>query len=159
MNHTRILSICQYWKSHIVVIGIFDYLMKPPNTTDINNLLKRAHSEYTEKRYIVNFKWQGLAYALEVSEIVYLEGYSRHVAFFTPDEKYKCVGKLDEYDMKLAPYGFLRCHQGFLVNMKYIKSIDKDRIKTTTGAFVEMSVRKRQECLQAFNNYLTRYRV
>jgi len=69
------------------VIGIFDYLMKPPNTTDINNLLKRAHSEYTEKRYIVNFKWQGLAYALEVSEIVYLEGYSRHIAFFTPDEE------------------------------------------------------------------------
>jgi DNA-binding LytR/AlgR family response regulator len=140
-------------------IEIFDYLMKPAASDIVHNLLERAYRKYKEQRHIVQLQWQGRSCALEVGSIVYVEGYHRHTVFFTAQEKYECVGKLDEYDAKLTPYGFLRCHQGFLINMKYIQSIEKDRFKTTTGHFVEMSVRRKPECLRSFNNYLTRYRI
>jgi len=140
-------------------IGIYDYLIKPPKANEIHDLLERVYADYIELHHIVNFKWQGQPYALRVNEIVCIEGYSRHVLFHTKNGKYECVGKLDEYEEKLAPYGFLRCHQGFLINMRYIESIEKQTFKTTVGTVVNMSARRRQDCLQAFNNYVVRHQI
>ena len=140
-------------------IEVFDYLIKPAECEVVQRLLNRAYMKYREQHHIINLKWQSHTYALEVNSIVYIEGYNRHAMFFTIKDKYECVGKLDEYEAVLEPYGFLRCHQGFLVNMKYIKSIESDRLMTTTGIAVPMSVRKKQKCLRAFNNYLMRYQI
>lgn len=140
-------------------IEVFDYLIKPPNIKSVRNLLERAHRKYCEQHYVVHFRYEGVSYSLEVTDIVYIEGYNRHIYFNTANVVYKCIGKLNDYDKILTPYGFLRCHQGYLINMKYISSMDNGKIYTTTNKWVEMSFRKKQECLRAYNRYLTRYRV
>jgi DNA-binding LytR/AlgR family response regulator len=135
-------------------IEAFDYLIKPLGEGALISLLTRAFRKYKEQHYIVNLCWQDQVYALAVGEIVYIEGYHRHTVFYTARGKYECVGKLADYESVLFPYGFLRCHQGFLINMHYIKIIEDRHIVTITGATVDISARKKQECLQRFNEYL-----
>ena len=36
---------------------------------------------------------------------------------------YQLYGKLDQIEIKLERYGFLRIHKSFLVNMKHVKRI------------------------------------
>jgi len=141
------------------IIEPFDYIVKPVDDDTINNVLSRALKKYNDQHYIVKVKWKDTTHAIDVSKIVYLEGRRRHVVFVTKDSTHECVGKLDEYERQLAPYGFLRCHIGFLVNMNYIKSIGNNSISTIYNHELLMSARKRQDCLKAFNLFLTKYVV
>ena len=140
-------------------IEVFDYIMKPVNVEVINDVLSRAVKKYRVQHHIIECKTRDETHALTVNEIIYIEGYRRHVVFFTKDVEYECIGKLNEYEEQLVPYGFLRCHQGFLINMNYIKSIEINCIITVNNQRIDMSARKRQECLEAFNTFLTKYRV
>ena len=82
--------------------------------------------KYTDLHKILEVKWQDRTHVLTISEIVYLESNLRHVIFYTSDNSFRTVGKLDLYEQDLSPYGFLRCHQSFLVNMKFIKNIESN---------------------------------
>ena len=137
----------------------FDYILKPIDDGKIADVLRRAVQKLNDQYYIVDFKWQDNTYALRVCDIVYLESNLRHVKFATMHSSYKCVGKLVDFECRLSPYGFVRCHQSFLINMSYIKCIEKDEITTTLGYNIDMSAGRKQECLNAFNNFITKYRV
>ena len=140
-------------------LDIFDYLIKPVESKVVQDVLSRVYKKYREQHHIVNLRWKSASYTLAVSDIVHIEGYNRHTVFYTINAKYECVGSLNEFEAMLTSYGFLRCHQGFLVNMKYIESVEKDNIKITNGLIVPMSVRKKQKCLRTLNHYLTRYQI
>ena len=137
----------------------FEYIIKPFDNEQICEVLCRAIKKHTEQFYIIDFTWQGKSYALKVRDIVYIESNLRHVIFFTTDNEYKSVGKLADYEQRLLPYGFLRCHQSFLINMNYIRSIESKSIKTTLGIEIDMSTRKKRYCLNTFNDYITKFKV
>jgi DNA-binding LytR/AlgR family response regulator len=137
----------------------FDYLLKPLDKKALESTLERALSKYRDQHQLVEVKSQRQIHLLEVKDLVCIERYRRHLIFYTKDTKYEGIGKLDEYEKKLAPYGFLRCHQGFLVNMQYVQCISDNEIITTIRMTVPMSRRKKQTCLGEFNKYLMKYRI
>jgi DNA-binding LytR/AlgR family response regulator len=137
-------------------IEAFDYLVKPADVEKVGEVLRRALEKYRAQHHVVEFKWEDVTYALDVGEIVCLEAERRYVKFVTKDETYMCVGKLSEYEERLAPYGFFRCHHGVLVNMRCIRNIGTRNITTIYGKTVDMSVRKRQDCLKAFSAFLAK---
>ena len=55
---------------------------------------------------------------------------------------------------ELSHHGFIRTHQGFIVNMNYIKRFDTDDVILFDGTKVMISVRKRAEALQMFDEFL-----
>ena len=140
-------------------IGVFDYIVKPVDQSKIDDVLSRALARYREQHYIVSVANRGSTLALNASEIVYIESYRGDLKFATRTGGHYFDGKLSDYAAMLSPHGFLRCHHEVLVNMSYILSIDSASIKTTTGEEIRMSVRKKQECLRAFNRFITRYLV
>ena len=57
-------------------------------------------------------------------------------AFFLNDEKaIWFYGKLDELEKQLKPFGYLRCHQSYLVNMHKIEGIQGREVITFGGTF------------------------
>ena len=140
-------------------IEAFDFILKPADDKAVGEVLQRALRKHKEQRHIINFKWQGASFALEVSRVIYAEGSSRHITFVTSEKNFECIGKLADYERMLAEYGFIRCHQGYLMNMRYIRSIESNCIVTKHNHTVPMSARKRAECLKAFNMFLNRYKV
>jgi len=137
----------------------FYYLMKPIDYSKVSEVLGKAIRKLKERNYVVDFSWKGKHYELKLSNIIYLENDWGNVKFITIDSRYMSADKLDEYDRILSPYGFLRCHRNYLINMSYIKSINTEEINTTFGHTVYMKKKKKQECLNAFNNYITKYKV
>ena len=56
-------------------------------------------------------------------------------AFFLNDEKeIWFYGKLDDLEKQLQPYGYLRCHQSYLVNGRKIEGIDRECVITSGGS-------------------------
>lgn len=140
-------------------VGAFDYLIKPIKILDFNKLMDRILDKYKNEHYVLSIKWQDEISQIEIKNIIYIEAYKRRLFYYTIDQKFKSIGKLSDFESKLDKYGFLRCHQGFLVNMNYIKTIEDNFIVTTNGGKVEMSARKKQYCLKTFNKYIARYSI
>ena len=140
-------------------VEAFDYLSKPVNIADLNAVLARAIKKHQVRCNIVSLQWQSQRFALDVRDIVYVESYQRHLRFYTPTDRYECVGKIKQYETSLTPYGFLRCHQGFLINMKYIRSIGANVIQTSTDSEIYMSRGKKRECMKRYNEFIARFRI
>ncbi|MCL2820423.1 MAG: LytTR family DNA-binding domain-containing protein [Oscillospiraceae bacterium] len=140
-------------------IEAFDYIVKPITAERVRETLGRALRKYKDQHHIISFRWQGTTHSFDISDIVYIEAYHGRVLFRSKDDVQECNGKLEEYERDLRSHGFLRCHRNAIINMRYIKSIEDKAIITTCNRKVEMSARKKQSCLRAYNSYLVKYRV
>ena len=133
----------------------FQFLVKPVNKELFDKEFIRAIKKLQTNHhsYVINQK-SGTT-SLEVAEIIYIESNNREVYIYTKDKKHTKLGKIGDEEVALANYGFVRCHQGFLVNMKYILDVEKTDIVLKNGVKVMMSVRKRSEVIAKLNKYLT----
>lgn len=132
------------------------FLVKPFSDVDFQNVFLRALSKYKSQHSTITLKWQSERYVIRIDEIKYIEGYRRHVTIYTESDKYEALGKIPDMQKILTPFGFIRTHQGFLVNMDYIKRFDQTDVILLDGTKVMMSVRKRTEALRAFDDFLKR---
>ena len=138
-----------------------DFLTKPIDEIKIGDVLRRALEKYRREHYLIEVKWRDSITSLDVRNVVYIKSEGREVEIITnkSNEQYKKTAKLDTYEKCLAHYGFFRCHQRYLINMGFIKSIENSIIHTRAGYDVPMSVRKKKECLGAYGDFRTRYLV
>jgi len=149
----------EYASESIGMIVPFDYIQKPFDNRRISDALNNAMAQYREQRYLVRISGHETVNVLIASGIVYLESYRGKLCIITEDKRYYCDGSLNDYESRLSGHGFLRCHNTCLINMSYIVSIGKSTITTKLGQSVDMSVRKRKNCLIAYSRYRTWHMV
>lgn len=95
---------------------------------------------------------QGLMY-LPISEIVYIECRKDYQYFYLAKdpEPVKCRLSMGKLEDSLENEGFLRIHQGYIVNYAYIKRINNEFVELIDDKKIPMSRRKRQ---LVFTQYL-----
>ncbi len=130
------------------------FLVKPLSLSEFKNVFDRAINKYTIINSTISLKWQSERYIIKIDTIKYIEGYKRHIIVYTEDGIYESLGKIPDLLKELSPHGFIRTHQGFIVNMDYIKRFDLTDVVLFDGTKVMISVRKRSQALKAFDNYL-----
>ena len=140
-------------------VETFDFILKPITNQKVKDVLSRALKKHREQHFIVHFSGNNAPYNLETGDIVYIEGEGRNLKVVTKKERYYCSGKLKDYEMKLVPYNFFRCHQNNLINLKYVRSVKDSKIITTYNHEVKMSTRKKQDCRIALTDYHAKYRI
>lgn len=77
---------------------------------------------------------------LRVDDIIYIKTSKHKNVFYTVGEAYSIYKKMDELEAELAGMGFVRIHQSFLINMRYIGKLGSYVMVLTTGK--EISVPK-----------------
>lgn len=105
----------------------FAYLEKPFSTKEVKNVLIKA-LEYTTQRESdkkLYFRKEGLLFAVNIVDVVYIENYFRRLRIRTEDEimemPYRSCKKLmEEIDAK----DFLQCSRNIIVNTKFIAAVD-----------------------------------
>ena len=101
-----------------------------------------ADMNYKEVRF--GFDFQQGRKELCVDRILYVESRLHKVIFFVTEDgikEYYLYDKLDNIEKMLTAYGFYRIHQSFLVNMKYVKKVERYRALLQNG--MELSISKR----------------
>jgi DNA-binding LytR/AlgR family response regulator len=149
-------SFIQYFNAAFA-LNTFQYLVKPVKQDMFDREFQRAVNQYQleRKKYIVRSKPNIIA--LEVKDIVYLEIFKRNMLIYTKTKSYEKTGKIAEEEKKLTPYGFVRTHHSYLVNMAYISEIAEKDVVMTNGVKVMLSTRKRKDVLEKFIQFTARY--
>lgn len=136
-------------------LNAFQFLIKPVGENEFRREFDRAIQAFYRHHHKYIIGNQEKTDVLEIGNIVYIEGYHRHLSIQTRDQAYDKIGKLNDEEKRLAPLGFVRIHQGFLVNMAFIKTLESESICLTDGEKLPMSARKKPEVLRAFHCYLS----
>lgn len=91
--------------------------------------------------------------ALEVGRIIYIETERHKNIFYTENGKYGLYKKLGEIEKDLIPYGFVRIHQSFLVNMRYVERISSYICRLTIGKEISVPKSRYQKVKQDYADY------
>ena len=92
---------------------------------------------------------------LNVGNIGYIEIYGHWLRVsVTGGETIECYGSLSALEEQLAAFDFVRVHKSYLVNLKYIFSIEKTQVILDDKTAIPLSRYKAADVKTKFKNYL-----
>ena len=116
----------------------FAYLVKPFDLKKFTYEMKQYLKEKTEyqKDYLA-VSVQGKEQMIPLNAVLYFTSNVRKIGaiFLNDDKEVWFYGKLDDLEQRLKTYGFIRCHQSYLINGHKIEGISGNEIVTSGGSF------------------------
>jgi DNA-binding LytR/AlgR family response regulator len=137
------------------ILNAFQFLVKPVEREMFNKEFDRAVRTYKKIKYRYNFTYKGKITVLEVKDVIYIETYNRHLRVTSTTGAFEYLGNIAEEEKKLAEFGFLRCHKGYLVNMHYIFRPENSMFELTSKDKVPISKHYKSEALAIYNKYVS----
>ncbi len=116
----------------------YNYIVKPLQYDRFcYEMLQYLKEKKGNQREYLSISVQGKERLLPLNKIAYFTSDARKIGAFFIDgsEEIWFYGKLDELEMELADFGFLRCHQGYLLNKSRMNAISSEHIFTKDGEF------------------------
>lgn len=92
-------------------------------------------------------------YEIDSEKLIYIESKLHKLEFYLLDKKLTMYEKLDYMEENLNFYGFIRIHQSFIVNLKYIETINNYNAKLITGKELSIPKSKYRDVKDAFIVY------
>ena len=117
---------------------------------DLDDLIADIHQNRQELlyRFVEGEK------RLRIEDIMYIETSRHKNLFHTTNGVYSIYKKLNEIEEELKEYGFLRIHQSFLVNMRYIQKISSYVLTLKNGKELSVPKSRYQEVKKQYANHL-----
>ena len=107
---------------------------------DLERTLPECVEDILREERVVEFGFVEGNVRLRVDDIIYIETSKHKNVFYMAAGTYSIYKKMDELETELAGMGFVRIHQSFLINMRYIGKLGSYIMVLTTGK--EISVPK-----------------
>ncbi|MDO4289264.1 MAG: LytTR family DNA-binding domain-containing protein [Eubacterium sp.] len=136
-------------------LGAFQYLKKPVEDTFFTEEMDRVTTAYVLRSQDYTFDYDGVKNQIPLSEIRYLESSRWNVLIHTGQEVFKIVSTLGKEAARLEGRCFLRIHQSYLVNMKYVRQFRSDRVLLWCNQNTELPVGRKykDEARRVFLTY------
>jgi two-component system LytT family response regulator len=156
-------------------MGAFGYLLKPIDEDALSAILDkcfqhRKQEAFDRQQLAIakdHYLAQGLATAkrialksieyievVPIEDIMYCKSDKGYTTFYLNNNSQILVSKgLKEYETMLVPFGFLRCHQSYMVNFHYVKKYFREGyLQMQNKEQIPVSSRKKEEVLKYLEN-------
>lgn len=135
-------------------VDAFDYIVKPVSYRDFTLKLERAITRLKNNNVVkINISVDDAVMCVNSADIKYVEVINHKLIFHTVNGNYGSTGKLKHIEAELAPAGFARCNNCYLVNLRYVTAM-KGFTVTVKGEELLVSHPKRKEFRRILNEYL-----
>lgn len=136
-------------------VRAYGYLMKPLAREKAEALLDRfLRDEYSRGQKTLLVSERGRDHRIPYREIEYMESRRNLMLVHTVDGgAYRTYVKLADAETTLSSFGFLRCHQSYLVNLEWVKTAG-DEFIMASGARVPIRQRGGKAIRDACFQYL-----
>ncbi len=137
----------------------FQYLIKPVKENLLHRELDRAMIDIESRNRVLETSWNGKKDIIPINEIFYIECYLRKILIVTKEQSYNSSGKINDLHKGLMEYHFVRSHNSFLVNMKFIKKIDSTNVVLKDGTTVPISKKYMKEVRSQYAEMLSGVKI
>lgn len=119
----------------------------------LSAIIKRISKRIAERK--IEFQTKDRKVFLFADEIEYIEVYGHWLRVIVTDgEPVECYGSLSDFEKALAPIGFVRTYKSYLVNLKYVYSMEKTKVVMDNKTEIPISRYKAAEIKEKFKEYL-----
>ncbi|MCD8023043.1 MAG: LytTR family DNA-binding domain-containing protein [Lachnospiraceae bacterium] len=135
-------------------VNACDFLVKPVYYTSFCNSMKRAMAVLKRRMPdMIEVHYDKTSRYLDVATIYYIETSNKKTLFHTQSGDFFASDTMKMLEEKLESHGILRCHQAFLVNVRFIESVYRQEV-LVHGIAIPISRQKREDFLQKFVSYM-----
>ncbi len=135
----------------------FGFIRKTKLKEEISKVVGDIIKELSRNDYMLNFKIEGIYYKLIIDEIVYIESKGNYIIINTTDGLvYKYKDSINKREIELSEQGFVRTHEKYLVNLKYIFKINKSSVTVIQNYDIPVSRSRMNALKEGFLSYYGR---
>lgn len=142
-------------------VNPFRFIVKPVNQEIFEKIYLAAVERVTLDDVFFQYKYGKSFYKERVEDIIYFESSRRIINIVTVHGKFKFYGKLNEVQERIssAKTTFLRIHQSYLVNCKYINRFSYDFVEMRNGVRLSISEEKQKNISGLYFKELERINI
>jgi len=152
-----------------------DYILKPVDETELQSALEKAldsrenqnldnrlknffeqYSNKSSQQKKIVLKTLGEIHIVDIAEIIYCQSDNSYTTFFFSNGEEIIVSRsLKEFEDILTEFNFFRPHTSYLVNLNYVKKLDKSDggfLVLKNGREIPVSVRKKAGLIQVLES-------
>jgi len=131
-----------------------NYIIKPLKyvrlKAEMDQWLKKHRKDDRPAMVIVNDTGR---YRVILNTLRYVETFNRNLLFHTEQENILCYKSMKEMERELQGKCFVRCHTSYIVNLFYVKGVNKLEIELITGEKIPISQPKRKAFMEKLTEY------
>lgn len=121
-------------------VQAFRYLLKKDAPNKLPGYLQEAIQKLYSARQTLAIRQNGEITEVALESIYYIESFRREVCVHTREAKqYRYYAQITVLEEQLAPFGFLRIHKSYLVNMNYLKKYQHNEAVLHNGTTLPVS--------------------
>lgn len=115
---------------HTTRLNVFQFLIKPFDERIFFEELDRFYNKFHQRHALYQIERKGAEpVVFPLTEILYIEASLRHLHIMhSQTGAYEKSGQISKEETLLKPFGFIRCHHGYLVNARYIEKIKNQTV-------------------------------
>jgi len=134
-------------------VNALHYLIKPIDSGVLEKIITADYEQRFQRDFLI-IKTDERNRRIPAQDIVCLEVVGRNVGITLKDGSFEYSGKLselmEELSYQLSDESFVRCHIGYIVNLKNIKKLTRTQAITVTDKVIPISRAYSNEVQKAF---------
>lgn len=117
----------------------FGFLRKRYIDSELEDIIKRLDKYLTEIERCYTFNSHNKLISVRLSDINYIEVYGHEILVHTANAVMPTSKSLSVIEKELSEYGFIRTHKSYIVNTRYIFSVERSSIILSNGENLPVS--------------------
>lgn len=131
-----------------------NYIIKPIRyvhlKAEMDQWCKRNQKNDSPAIVVVNDSGK---YKIFLHTLRYVETFNRNLLLHTDQENIICYKSMKEMEQELVAHGFVRCHTSYIVNLFFVKGVNKLELTLITGEILPISQPKRKQFMEQLAEY------
>jgi len=142
----------------------FDYLLKPIDYGRFAKCIQKARRKINTRRsesrlapdsfFNIKSEVKGRIVKIRFDDVMYIEGCSNYIRIHTREESHITYLTIKEIARRLPELLFMRIHRSFLVNLNFIKVIERARLKLHNGTSLDLGDQYKEKFLALMDERL-----
>ena len=135
-------------------VNATDFLIKPVYYNSFCVSLEKALSILRDRMpEMIQITFDKTTTLVDVTSILYIETDGKRTLVHTRSRDLPCTETMKVLEEKLDSHGFVRCHQAFLVNLRFVESVSRQEI-LVQGKSIPISRYRREEFLRKMTRFV-----
>ncbi len=143
-------------------VNAVHYLLKGDTSASKfeNVFLKTVKLASKKADELFSFEFDGKTSVLQICDISFYEIHRRLVTVhYGNNSKAEFYASMEQLQIRLSEYNFVRAHRSYLVNLSYISVLQHQKLLLKTGDVIPIGVTYLQSLKQAFSEYITYHHI
>jgi len=135
-------------------VNAINFILKPVSYLTFSEELSKAIRRLKErvKASLIIKKKEGLV-RLDISHITYIESQGHKILIHSDQGVIETIETMKNLELQLLKYKFYRCNNCYLVNLRFVESIQHN-IVTVAGETLQISRPRKKAFMEALTDYM-----